>query len=648
MVKKKTKSSESQSNKRDKLNTQPAKTKSRAKVFDIKNIIINIGLFLVIFFGTYLFYSSTIKYNLVHCDDDIFVLNYKQYNSNPENIINSFKRTIGTSFYRPVLQASFVIDYQLGDTDVGVYRRTNVFLHSLGASLLFVFFIVFGFERISSLLFCGLFALHPILTPSAAWISGRNDSLIAVFILSAFIFQMLYYKSNKFYIIPIFYVLHLLMFALSIFTKEIAIVFPFVSIIYSFYHRGDRLINPKNLSLGIGWIIIMIVWFIMRKIALSNVEIQDEIGLGALIKNLPSIAALIGKIFLPIQMIALSNYEMISIISGCLIILCFIIFLIFNKKVKFQNIVPGLSWFILFIAPTLLVRIVYVDDFFDYAEHRAYLPMIGIFLILIEIFRQYKVDFKKLLVLLISIIIIALFALRSKLYEPTFTNRFTFWSHHIDVYPDKARGYLDLGKAYYFKTDLDSAELLYKQGMERNPDNFNFYIDISAVYIRKQEYDKAIANAKKAIEMKADQPLAHYNLSRALAELGRYEEAIPNLENAIKIKRNPIWIIDLGMLYYQAKDYEKALEILNKATTIKPNDPHLYNNLGSAYAANKQFDEAEKVWLKTLSIEPDYYQSLENLLRLYLMKGQIDKAREYKNRIIRSGKQLPVGINIPD
>lgn len=631
-----------------KAEPQSAKPVKQKRQIDFKTPLLNIGIVLAIFFSTYLFYSSTLKYNLVYCDDDIFVEKQKQFNSKIENVTKSFSSMIGTSYYRPILQISFIIDHQLGGTDVSVYRRTNLILHSLGASLLFLFFIIFGFERLPSFLFSLLFAIHPILTPAASWISGRNDSLIAIFILSAFIFQILYYRSTKIYSIPIFYILHLLMFALSIFTKEIAVVYPFVTIIYSFYHRGDKLLSPKNLALGIGWVSIMIVWYILRQLAMANIKFVDEVGFSALLKNLPSVAAMIGKIFLPINMIALSNYEIVSLVSGSIIIVGFILFIIFNKKVKFQDIVPGLSWFILFIAPTLLVRIVLVDDFFDYAEHRAYLPMIGVFLILIEIFRRYQIDFKKPLILIISILVIGLFAFRSKLYEPTFRDRFTFWGHHINVYPDKARGYLDLGKAYYNMNNIDSAEILYKKGVELNPDNYNFYIDLSAVYIRKKEYDKAIANAKKAIEITQDQPLAYYNLSRALAELGRYQEAIPYLETAIKKQRNVLWFIDLGMMYYQAKDYEKAIDIFTKATVLKPNDPNVYNNLGSAYAANRQYDEAEQVWLKALSIEPDLYQTLENLMRLYLMKGDMQKAREYKYRILRTGKELPIGLNIPD
>ncbi len=627
---------------------QSVKTSKQKKKIELKSILLNTLIVLAIFSSTYLFYSSTLKYDLVYCDDDIFVLKNKQFNSKIENIVKSFQTAIGSSYYRPILQASFIIDHQLGETDVSVYRRTNLILHSLGASILFLFFITFGFDRLPSLLFSTLFAVHPLLTPAASWISGRNDSLIAVFILLAFIFQILYYRSYKIYSIPIFYFLHLLMFALSLFTKEIAVVYPFITIIYSFYHRGDRLLSPKNLALGIGWVVIMIVWYILRQIALSNVKLMDEVGFSALLKNLPSVAAMIGKIFLPINMIALSNYETLSLLSGSIIIIAFIIFIIFSKRVKFQNIVPGLSWFILFIAPTLIVRIMLVDDFFDYAEHRAYLPMIGIFLIIIEIFRRYQIDFQKPLVLIISILLIGLFAFRSKLYESKFQNRFTFWNHHIEVYPDKARGYLDLAKAYYFINKLDSAEILYKKGVELNPENYNFYIDLTAVYIRKKEYDKALANAKKAIELNQEIPLAYYNLARALAELGRYEEAIPNLEKALEKQNNPIWLIDLGVMYFQAKNYQKAIEILTKAITIKPNDPNVYNNLGSAYAANRQYDEAEKIWLKALSIEPELYQTLENLLKFYLMKGDLQKAREYKNRILKTGKELPVSLNIPD
>ena len=66
-----------------------------------------------------------------------------------------------------------------------------------------------------------------------------------------------------------------------------------------------------------------------------------------------------------------------------------------SKSIDKNKVYFGFLWFLLLVFPTLLIRIIYVEDFFDYAEHRAYLVMIGLIIVILEILRANKVNFKK-------------------------------------------------------------------------------------------------------------------------------------------------------------------------------------------------------------------------------------------------------------
>ncbi|MDQ1267305.1 MAG: Tetratricopeptide repeat protein, partial [Bacteroidota bacterium] len=566
--------------------SQVKKSKARASIYWNKKAIIEFFLFSVIIVVVgYLFYMPAKNFDLVFCDDNIFVLDYAQVNQNIDNIPKAFDKTIGTSYYRPILAISFILDAQTAGTKPWIYHQTNVLLHILGSLLVFIFLVKIGFPRIMSFIFGMIFALHPILTPAACWISGRNDSLITVFILLFFIFLILFLDNKKWYS-WLFYLLNIIAFAFALFTKEIAAMIPFVSFMYILFYRQENkgaardlwtflkpymkavgmlglyfviipkekrreefersqesmkpfwlgfkkgMLNVKTSVIYITWFLIGLKWWSMRMSALEGIQNPDTIGFDALIKNFPTVPAMFGKIFLPVKMIALSSLEPFSIYTGIALMIIIAVLALFLKNVNKSNTLFGFFWFVIFLFPTLMVRIVYVDDFFDYAEHRAYLAMVGVIIIVMEIVRSFKVDFHKPLPIIISLIIIGAFFVRSYVYMPKFENRKTFWTQMIDMYPYKSRGYLDLGKAYYVEGDLTTAEKLYYKGVERNPDNFNLYIDLSAVYMRRSIYAKAEQFARKAVSLDKGNSIANYNLGKALMMQNKTAEALEPLETA--------------------------------------------------------------------------------------------------------------------
>ncbi|OGU11047.1 MAG: hypothetical protein A2X61_11770 [Ignavibacteria bacterium GWB2_35_12] len=621
------------------------KQKAVKKETDWKNVFTVIGATILIIIAGYALYSSVLKYDLVFCDDNIFVLNFNKFNSDINNIKTSFEKTVGTSYYRPMLNVSFIIDAVRGGTDPAVYHSTNLILHLLASALVFLLLIKLKYPLIPSFLF-GLFILiHPIVTPSAAWISGRNDSMITIFVALSFIMFLLYLEANlqwKFIILP----LHLLFFAGSIFTKEIAFVFPLVCISYVYFFRKEKnLFRTKYIIAATGWMVVGIIWFFMRLKAIENMKNPDEIGLGPILTNLPTLPAMIGKIFLPVKMIALASFEMFSIITGIILMIAIAIYLIKSKKLEKNKVLFGVLWFAMFLLPTFLVRIIYVEDFFDYAEHRAFLPMVGIIIILIEILKDLKVDFKKPKFLVPAFIILIVLSVRSYVYSQNFENRKAFWSHMTDIYPLKPRGYLDLGKAYFAENDLKTAESKYLRGIELNPRNKNLYIDVSVIYLRWNQLQKAEDYARKAVEIDPDDALANYNYGKALQMQGKHEASLKPYE--IAIVRNPgfpQWFLDIGVAYYHNGLLEKAVESYQKALKMAPNFALAYSNMGAAFAKLGKEQEAVSSWQKAIELDGKSFDACQNLVRYYLRVGRPDLADIYIKKLQENGGTLAQDI----
>jgi protein O-mannosyl-transferase len=588
-----------------------------------------------------LVYVKTISYDYVYCDDNKFVVDQYPFNKNISNVLTSFRNTLGTTFYRPILTTSFIIDANIGGLNPGAYHRTNVIIHLFGSCLVFFTLLIMGYPDIVSCLFSLFFTIHPVLTPAVAWIPGRNDSLTAIFILLSFLSFIRFLKSNKW---PHF-VLHIIFFAISLFTKEIALVFPAICLLFITLYKKEKLISKRNLFFIFIWIAVATTWFVMRSAATANIENPDTIGLIALANNCFSVAAFIGKIFLPVKMIALSNIESFSLISGIVFMALITAMIIGLKKLDKSKALFGASWFLLFILPTLFIRIANVEDFFDYAEHRMYLPLLGMIIVMVEIFRALKINFKKRTPLAIASAILLIYALRSYSYQSVFENRKTFWAHTVEIYPFKSRGYLNLGKVYFLEKDLDKAESLYLRGLELNPHNFDFYLDLSALNLQKNKLGPAEEFAKKAISLDSNNSMAHFYLGKSYLAGNQFAQAIPELEKACDGNhRFPNWFFDLGNAYYWMGQPEKAIQAYEKELTLNPNHSTAQANMGTAFAALQKFREAESAWIKAISLDPKNFDSYRNLLRYYMQTNRLEKIVEYVNALKRNGGQVTPDI----
>ena len=107
---------------------------------------------------------------------------------------------------------------------------------------------------------------------------------------------------------------------------------------------------------------------------------------------------------------------------------------------------------------------------------------------------------------------------------------------------------------------------------------------------------------------------------------------------------------NIGMVYQTKSDYDKALEYLNKALTIRKSklgEEHTdvarsYNNIGLVYQAKSDYDKALKYFNKALAIQKaklgeehtDVATFYNNIGLVYSDKGDYDKALVYNNKAL--------------
>src|SRR6185295_12092186 len=129
--------------------------------------------------------------------------------------------TLQDAYYRPLLTLTFMIDANLGGPSPAWFHFTNLLYHALATALAFGLFRRLGLGD-RSLLLAAIFAVHPILAQSVAWVPGRTDSVLAIFVLASFNAFLDFLENPRTRSL----LLHLLFLALALLVKELAVVVP--------------------------------------------------------------------------------------------------------------------------------------------------------------------------------------------------------------------------------------------------------------------------------------------------------------------------------------------------------------------------------------------------------------------------------------
>jgi tetratricopeptide (TPR) repeat protein len=179
---------------------------------------------------------------------------------------------------------------------------------------------------------------------------------------------------------------------------------------------------------------------------------------------------------------------------------------------------------------------------------------------------------------------------------------------------------------------LPEIEDHYKKALQYGPSyygGFHYY----GIWLWQQgRYIEAIDNLKLAIskapavlfsrsmlmQLYASQqmwPELHTLASETLASFPDNEEALKYLSQTEQkgIKKDEAYYINLGLNYYNAGQYDTAIESWEEALALNPGSALIHNNIGSAYNAMKEYKKAIPWLEKALAIDPGFNLAANNL-----------------------------------
>ncbi|MBN2453752.1 MAG: tetratricopeptide repeat protein [Candidatus Omnitrophica bacterium] len=505
-----------------------------------------------------LVYSKAIWYGFTYLDDNILILGNMNFLRDISNSWDSFFLKVFPRsylpYYRPLLTISLILDAQLSGASPVSYHASNIIFHFAATCLLFTFLGRMGYRRDISFLFSMIFAVHPVLSQGVAWIAGRNDTLLAVFILSSFIFFMDYIKDGA----ASRYMAHMVFFMLALFTKETALITAPMCLFYMHAISGERLFSRHEKALAAGWLVVIFLWSFMRSGAVEGSKSMNYYEMGSLIfAYLPAAVQFLGKVFFPFNLSVFPIIRDTAFIYGAVAIFFLVFSLAATKRRRDNYVIFGLLWMALFMAPSLIranTRLVA-----DFLEHRVYVPVIGCIIVLCETDAIRRLSERKTAMWASAAAVIALFASITFIHIDNFKDQFSFWRNAAKTASHSSFSHLALAVAYHDAGMEDAAMEEYRKCLALDPMDPSALYGIGNIYMRRGMLDDAEKQFKKA------------------------KAAYPAYDNAY---------MALGVVRYRKGDLRGAERMWNKAIATDPRNISAYRNLAIYYGERKDFTKA--------------------------------------------------------
>lgn len=632
-------------------------------------------LFFILLF-TVVAYSNSFQHEFNLRDDQIYVT------ENPllgDLSLTGLQRIFTTLYYNghlPITILSLALDYHFWQLHPLGYHITSFVLH-LANILLVFYFVICLTERKELALFCAfIFALHPMAAQSVVWISERKNVLYAFFFLLSLIFYTRYLKSEKKY----FVLFSFLFFLCAVMSKWSAYTLPVNILLLNFFYR--RKLNFKVIAEHLVFFAVPFISYFLH--VQSGVEIEQRFTfLDRIFFGSYTFLFYLTKLVLPIQLSTIYPYP--NKINHALPLIFYIslpiaLLLLSTLVYYFQHNfwLKKYSWFgflFFLINIGMVLQVIMLIGGHELAADRyGYIPFIGIFILLGELFfaglKKITHASKWLLLFILLLGSFMISATRNR--NLAWQNTASIYNDALEKYPEMPIAYLYRGEYFWKINDLQNAIKDFTTCIEKFPHYKFCFLDRGEIYLDNEKYNLAkadfisvlkidsnniyahdflgkIAVIEKAyqeavkhysitLQVDSNNAMAHNNMGYSLYNLKKYEQADMYFDRALSIDSTlRLAFLNKGWSYIEQQKYEKAIDNFNVAIRQNDSDALFFNNRGLAFFYLKHYDEALQDFHRSASLDPDLSYPFYNSALIYFEIHQNSMACENLQKAINIG-----------
>jgi tetratricopeptide (TPR) repeat protein len=547
-------------------------------------------------------------------DDDVILSNARQING-IQDYQEAFKRDAflkygSGDFYRPLQSLSYLLDSSIGDFDNFYFHLSNLILHIIFCLLLYVLLLKLNIERTLSFAFALIYSVHPFFVHTVVWIPSRGDLFLAIFVVTSCIFYIKFLKKQNY----LYLILNVLSFFLAIFSKETAVVAIAVFALYYFLQTGKQLsffFKPKFFISFFLWIAVVLfyLWFRGKMIGFNPAE--SNVLLSNFIMNLATIPEFFGKFIFPVNLSPMPETTTLVTALGIIALFASLIGLALIKESNKSLYFVGIIWFLLFTIPPMFYR-QSADEFtYTYLEHRAYLPSVGLLMMILALIPMDLIRKNRKVLLPVFCLLIAGFAYYTNVHGRIYDSPIKFYSYIIDKSDNILSAYNNRGNYLMRQGRHKEALQDYNKALSQNPNAFNILNNRANCYTTIGLLDSAMLDYQKAIKINPNAVQIRTNYAILLQRNNMYEESLEQLN--IVLNTNPNYTQAYGargLTYGKLKKPELAVKDFDRALEFYKHSPFTFYNRGVVKYDMNDFQGALADFNEALKLKNDYAEAL--------------------------------------
>ena len=555
---------------------------------------------------TALLYCKALQNGFTYMDDDVYILkNPYLHDFSIKGIIAIFSK-FNNANYHPFTTITNLFEYRFFGLDPLPYHLTNLLLHLLNTWLVYLLTEKLSNKRITALIVCILFAVHPLHVESVAWLSERKDVLYSAFYLLSLLAYLRYISSNN---SKKYYIYTLLLFIASCLSKSAATTLPILLIAIDIY-KG-RKIDAKALIEKIPFIALSVFFGILaimsQKAGGGMLELSEAFGfINRVFLFTSRIAFYLIESIIPFRLCALNC---LPNINGDILpwyyylslpLLLAFAWLVARKSNYRKEVIFGIAFFLITIS--VMLQIVNVGYALT-AERYTYIPYIGLFYIAGQLGAAIINKHRNYVIVAFSVFVVILSVMT--------------WNR-IDVWKD--------------------TDVLFTDIVEKNPDNLHNYIVYNSWGdFKNSESDLlgAIENYSKAIDLNPQYELAYAQRGLIYARMGNIQKALNDFNKAIVLNpKRAHNYYSRASEYYKAGNKKAAMLDYNQTIGLDPDYAQAYNDRGWAYFETGDIKSALNDFDKAITLKPTFSTAYYNRAEVKINTGELKGAIEDYNNIL--------------
>jgi tetratricopeptide (TPR) repeat protein len=508
--------------------------------------------------------------------------------------------------YHPLTMLSYAIDYSIGGLQPWVYHVGSLLLHTANAILVYLFFRRLQPNSIVAVWVALLFAVHPVQTESVSWIAERKTVLCGFFYLLA-LWQYVRYAdkptAGKLIGITIAGLAAML-------SKGTGVTLPLALIATDIWLGRDlksRKVWLEKLPLFVISLIVGVV-AIKAQASAKFLNLHPEYGIiDSIVYAGYAYVHYIVRLLVPVQLSVIYPYpkELGIIHYLCLLIAIGILALgVVAYRKRSYVLCGGIAFYTANII--LFLQFVQFGEALS-ADRYVYIASLGVLYPLVYyVFAWCQNRSRQVIAVAVTGMYAVALSAMTFVRNDIWLSDLNFFNAILETFPNSAVAQYSVGTLYMKMGDYEEADRRLSAAVQVDPNNYKAWHSRGMLYLRQGKAMQALDALNKSLELKENTKayftramlyegtgkpeLAIADIDKVLEEqpengrawyikgdcqeqLGNTNGALESYSKAIEYEATePLFYIRRGLIFSKMQKDAPALEDLNRAVELKPNN----------------------------------------------------------------------------